>query len=72
MNTNDLFSKDISPACKYCKFGFVTRDGKSVLCEKKGVSSPDGSCRKYHYAPLKRVPRRPNALPTFDKSDFSL
>lgn len=67
-----LFSKGIPPACEYCKFGFLTRDGKTVLCEKKGVCSPSGSCRKYLYAPLKRIPRRPNALPKYDKSDFEL
>lgn len=72
MYKNSLFSSEISPACRYCKYGFITRDGKSVLCEKKGVSDPDASCRKYRYAPLKRVPKRPNALPKFDKSDFEL
>ncbi|MBC8585029.1 hypothetical protein [Youxingia wuxianensis] len=72
MNRLRLFSKEISPACQYCKYGFITRDGKSVLCEKKGVADPFDRCRKYQYAPLKRIPRRPNALLTFDKSDFEL
>ncbi|RGX54664.1 MULTISPECIES: hypothetical protein [Anaerotruncus] len=72
MGKLSLFSKEIPPACEYCKYGFLTRDGKTVLCEKKGVSNPYDSCRKYQYAPLKRVPKRPNALPKFDKSDFSL
>lgn len=67
-----LFSKEISPACRYCKFGFLTGDSDTVLCEKNGVTYPSSSCRKYIYAPLKRVPRRPNALPKFDPSDFSL
>ena len=35
-----LFSNEIPPACQYCKYGFITRDGRSVLCEKKGVTSP--------------------------------
>ncbi len=72
MNRLRLFSKDITPSCSYCRFGFITRDGRSVLCEKNGVSTPHGSCRKFQYAPLKRVPKRPNALPRFDKSDFEL
>ena len=67
-----LFSNEIPPACQYCKYGFITRDGRSVLCEKKGVTSPLTSCRRYRYAPLKRVPKRPRALPAFDKSDFEL
>ncbi len=67
-----LFSNEIPPACTYCKSGFLTRDGRSVLCEKKGVCSPYDSCRHYRYAPLKRVPKRPNALPKYEKSDFEL
>lgn len=67
-----LFSSEIPPACTYCKFGFLTRDGRSVLCEKKGVCSPHDSCRHYRYAPLKRVPKRPNVLPKYEKSDFEL
>ena len=40
MGKLSLFSKEIPPACEYCKYGFLTRDGKTVLCEKKGVSNP--------------------------------
>ena len=69
---SNLFSKEISPACQYCQYGFLTRDGKSVLCEKKGVMSPDSSCHKYRYAPLKRIPKRPKPLPKMDPSDFEL
>jgi len=30
-----------------------------VLCAKKGVVSPGGSCAYFKYDPLKRVPPRP-------------
>ncbi len=72
MFQSKLFSSEIPPACEYCKYGFLTRDGKAVLCEKKGVCKPYSSCYRYRYAPLKRVPKRMPALPQYDKSDFEL
>lgn len=54
-----LFSNEIPPACQYCKYGFITRDGRSVLCEKKGVTSPFTSCRRYRYAPAQAGPQAP-------------
>ena len=67
-----LFSKEIEPACAYCRFGFATADGKLVLCEKKGVCQLYDSCRKFRYAPLKRIPKRPKSLPKYDPSEFQL
>ena len=72
MYKSKLFSDQIPPSCAYCKFGFVSQNGRSVLCEKKGVTEPHDSCKRYLYAPLKRVPKRPRALPQFDHSDFEL
>ena len=72
MRRSQLFSNEIPPACQYCKYGFITRSGETVLCEKRGATAPHASCRRYRYAPLKRVPKRPNALPAFDPSDFKL
>lgn len=66
-----LFSSEIEPSCSYCKFGFVTHDD-TVLCEKRGVTKQYDSCKKFVYAPLKRVPKRPRELPKFDPSDFEL
>lgn len=67
-----LFSQTIPPSCSYCQFGFITQDRASVLCNKKGVMSPQGSCRKFRYAPLKRVPKRPRPLQLHDSADFEL
>ena len=69
---NKLFSRDISPACKYCAFGRATADGGEVLCEKRGIMLPDSSCKKFSYDPLKREPARCAAPSDFTAEDFSL
>ena len=56
-----LFQKDIEPRCAYCQRGAQLEDDK-ILCVKKGVVSPGGSCRRFKYDPLKRVPPRPAKL----------
>ncbi|MBQ7638033.1 MAG: hypothetical protein IJS90_03935 [Clostridia bacterium] len=67
-----LIGNNIDPKCAYCVFGEITADGKNVLCPKKGVMQPDGSCKKFSYDPLKREPERPARLPEFSSEDFSL
>lgn len=59
-----LFQKDIEPRCTYCARGAALGEDK-VLCPKKGVVAPGGSCRAFKYDPLKRVPPKPAA------ADFS-
>ena len=53
-----LFQKDIEPRCAYCQRGAQLEDDK-ILCVRKGVVSPGGSCRRFKYDPLKRVPPPP-------------
>lgn len=53
-----LFEKDMEPRCAYCKRG-APLDEDQVMCVKKGIVSPAGSCRKFKYDPLKRVPPKP-------------
>lgn len=53
-----LFEKEIEPRCAYCKRGAVL-DEERVMCIKKGVVSAAGSCRRFKYEPLKRVPPKP-------------
>lgn len=73
MFKKNLFSDKIEPACAYCERGQYSSDSKSVLCPKRGVVSPDYSCRSYVYAPLKREPRGVNPeLPSFSPEDFEL
>lgn len=58
-----LFQKKIEPRCTYCAKGAPLEDGQ-ILCARKGVVSPAGSCQGFRYDPLKRVPPRPAALDT--------
>lgn len=67
-----LFGSNVDPSCCYCKFGKKSGDKQMILCKKNGVVAPYYSCRKFHYAPLKRVPRRNILLPKYTKEDFML
>lgn len=67
-----LNKKSIPPACEYCSRGNCAPDGKTVLCPKKGVMQKSSSCSAFRYDPLKRKPKLPVELPTFDASDFEL
>ncbi len=68
-----LFGSDIEPKCEYCAKCVLTADKKTALCERKGFTAPDGSCRKFEYDPLKRTPRaKQPPLPEFKDEDFSL
>lgn len=68
-----FFDKNIEPRCEYCSEGFVSADGKSVLCRKKGIVDRGFHCRKFSYDPLLRIPR-PKApeLPKFDPEEFKI
>lgn len=55
-----LFEKDMDPRCAYCQRG-TPLDGDKVMCVKKGIVSAAGSCRRFRYDPLKRVPPKPLA-----------
>lgn len=72
MLKSKLFSNDIDPACVYCRKGKQTVDGLAILCPHCGVCDPMDHCKKFAYAPLKRIPKRPRAMLTCDPSDFEL
>ena len=55
-----LFQKDIEPRCAYCQRSTPVEDGK-MMCVKKGIVAASGSCRRFRYDPLKRVPPNPLA-----------
>ena len=68
-----LFQKKMDPRCAYCERS-AKLDADSVMCIKKGVVAAGGSCRKFKYDPLKRIPPRP-AVPDFSRlkdEDFTL
>ena len=69
---SSLINKKITPKCIYCSNGITTADEKKVLCQKKGVMSPDSHCRKFNYDVLKRKPENKPTIPTFSAEDFSI
>ncbi len=67
MKNEDLLEKyDIARCCAYCEKATVLAEDDYILCSKKGVVSTGYACRRFAYDPLKRVPKRPAALPTLD------
>ncbi len=67
-----LFGDNIEPACQYCEKGRITKDGGRVVCDKNGIVPLYHSCRKFVYAPLKRIPKSTPLLPSYDEFDFTL
>ena len=51
---------------------FRSASGETILCPKRGVVVPYYSCRKFFYSPLKRVPKRLPALPSYSEEEFKL
>ena len=68
-----LFRKKIARSCSYCHHGAVVNE-EQILCTKRGIVSVDHSCRKFRYAPCKRIPPRMKALDLdkYQETDFSL
>ena len=64
--------KDLPPKCEYCTHCIPTQQADTALCRFRGVTAPDGACKKFDYDPLKRVPRRPAPLPAFSEEEFKL
>ena len=68
-----LLNKDAYEAiCRNCKHGRLSPEGDTVLCVKKGIVDPDGSCRRYSYDPLKRIPKKPLLVERANPSDFEI
>lgn len=67
-----VFNKKLMPACKYCRFSTVLEFTGEVICKKRGISDPDGSCRQYKYDPLKRQPQRINLDGSYTKDEFTI
>ena len=68
-----LFRKKITPSCQYCQYS-ATLDEDNLLCSKRGMVTTADSCRKFRYAPCKRIPVKAKApdFSKYDKEDFSL
>lgn len=68
-----LFRKRIPRSCQYCVHSAVL-DEEKLLCTKKGIVTVDDQCRRFRYAPCKRIPAKPKSpdFSQYDKDDFSL
>lgn len=71
MANDQLFGNKIHPACQYCTEA-MQQMKENVLCIKKGIVSPNYSCKKFVYDPLKRIPPRPQSLYRYEAQDFSI
>lgn len=67
------FEKKMEARCAYCKHGSSLGEER-VMCLKKGIVSAAGSCRRFRYDPLRRVPPKPVAadFSRLENEDFSL
>lgn len=68
-----LFRKRIPRSCQYCAFS-AELNKEEMLCTKRGIVSVDSQCRKFRYAPCKRIPAKAKALDfkKYEEEDFSL
>ncbi len=67
-----LYGNNISPSCSYCKFGTLSESKEVILCEKKGITAKNFSCRKFKYDPLRRIPKKQEEIPQYNKEDFEI
>ena len=67
---NHLYSKDIEPHCAYCSH--CTKDNEHQgVCDLRGIVALAGSCKKFQYNPLMRVPPKPARIRgRFTDEDF--
>ena len=68
-----LFRKRIPRSCQYCAFS-AELNKDQMLCTKQGVVSAYFQCRKFRYAPCKRIPIKARALDfkKYEEDDFTL
>ena len=68
-----LFRKKVDKYCACCVHSGQSGNG-GLICSKKGFVSPDDSCRRFRYDPLKRNPSRSAVkdFSQFTEEDFSL
>ncbi|MBC8535477.1 hypothetical protein [Feifania hominis] len=67
-----IFGKKIEPRCELCEHAVTVVGGGQLLCRKRGMVECGARCRRFRYDPLKRIPKRPAALPEYRQEDFSI
>lgn len=66
-----LYGQNITPSCEICERSKISADN-TLSCSIKGAVLQTDKCRRFKYDPLKREPRLPKELESFDNDDFSL
>ncbi len=68
-----MFNKKIEQDCRWCRFGYVTVDRDTCMCDKYGVIAIPQKCRKFRYDPLKRIPEQSAEINTeYTEEDFAI
>ena len=68
-----FFDKNIEPRCEYCEKGYLSADGKNILCKKKGIVEKGFSCLSFTYDPILRKPKpAAPAILQYNPEDFKL
>ncbi|MCH3973074.1 MAG: hypothetical protein LKE53_10010 [Oscillospiraceae bacterium] len=65
-----FFGSKIEQRCDYCAHAAGTQKEVSCLLGRKFPES--GSCRRFRYNPLRRVPRVQPPVPKLDAQNFKL
>lgn len=65
-----LFGENIDCNCEYCSNWNL--EGEGYVCVVGEQISESGSCKKFSYDPLRRVPRKKPHLPKYSPEDFTL
>ena len=67
---NAIFSKNIEPHCAYCAHCEKDTEYQGI-CEFRGIVALAGSCRRFRYDALRRVPAKPARIRgRFSEDDF--
>lgn len=66
--------QDVSKICATCKFSSSMHAVDDLMCSKKGVVSPDFTCKHYDFNRLMKRPPKKHTLNTdkFSPEDFEI
>ena len=65
---------DVSKICTTCKFASRLNAVEDLMCSKKGVVSPNFSCKHYYYNRLMKRPPKKRSLNSnrYSAEDFEI
>lgn len=68
---SSLFGSQFPPCCDYCAHA-AGSGTEGAVCLLGRCFPESGTCRRFRYDPLRRIPRVPRPIPKPDPSDFQL